>query len=105
LSGRCTVTSDFVVYASGVPRRLGLSYETTAVNVIDLAAAKRLQAAFKMSIALGSRVKSGEGTGGGLGVLAAFAAFAGFLAFDDDSWAPAFVMARNTVSVNNSIQQ
>src|SRR5262245_6767622 len=90
---------------SGVPKRLGLSYETTAVNVMDLAAARRLQAAFRISIALGSRVKSGAGTGGGLGVLAAFAAFCGFLAVGDASWAFAFVVARNTVNAHNTIQQ
>ena len=39
LSGRWSVTSDVVVYASGGPIVLGLSYVATAVNVIDRAAA------------------------------------------------------------------
>jgi hypothetical protein len=50
-----------------------------------------------MSIALGSRVKSGGGTGGGLGGLAAFAAFAGFFA-GCDCWALAPVATRRTLS-------
>src|SRR5262249_8393548 len=89
---------------SGAPRRLGLSYETTAVNAIDLAAARRLQAGFMMSIALGSSVKSGGGTGVGPGVLAVFDAFAGFFAFGCASWALTLVAATQTVSANDNIQ-
>src|ERR1700681_4606672 len=49
------LTSDRVEYTSGGPRRLGLSYETTAVKAIDLAAARVALAALRMLIACGSR--------------------------------------------------
>src|ERR1700693_5223088 len=50
------MTSDLVVWASGIPTRLGLSYVTSAVKDIECAAAKRAHEAFNISMAFGSRV-------------------------------------------------